>query len=72
MSKAQPGRTGSPTRHGAKRLAIIACVVLACTTLLQAIVFFGLAGVPLRPDAFFLILAPIAAGVATLVLARRG
>ena len=72
MLKDQNGGTDSPTRLRVRQVGLVAFSVLACTTLLQAIVFFGLAGVPLEPDAVFLILAPVAVGVAALVLAGRG
>ena len=70
MPKDQIGGADSPTALRLRRVGLIAFAVLACITLLQAIIVFGLVGVPLNPDAVFLILAPATVGVAALVLVR--
>ena len=70
MPRDQIGGADSPTALRLRRVGLIAFVVLACVTLLQAIIVFGLVGVPLKPDAVVLILTPVAIGVAALVLVR--
>jgi len=70
MPNDQIGGTDSPTLLRLMRVALIAFAVLACITLLQAIIAFGLVGVPLKPDAVVLILTPVVVGVAALVLVR--
>jgi hypothetical protein len=70
MPKDQIGGVDSPTALRLRRLGLIAFAVLACITLLQAIIVFGLVGVPFNPDAVALILTPAAVGVAALALVR--
>jgi hypothetical protein len=70
MLKGQRGASDDQTQLRLRRVAFFVFAVLACTTLLQAIIFFGVAGVPIKPDAVFLISAPLLIAVATLVLAR--
>ena len=70
MLKDQNGGTDSPSPLRLRRAGLVAFAVLACITLLQAIIVFGLVGVPLKPDAVVLILTPVAIGVAALVLVR--
>ena len=71
MSKDQIGGADSPTALRLRRVGIIAFTVLACITLLQAIIVFGLVGVSIKPDAVVLILTPVAIGVAALAFVRR-
>jgi hypothetical protein len=71
MPKDQIGGADSPTALRLGRLGLIAFAVLACITLLQAIIVFGLVGVPLNPAAVVLILTPLVMGVAAMVLVRR-
>jgi hypothetical protein len=70
MLKDQNGSKDGPSRLRARQVGLFAFTVLACITLLQAIIFFGVAGVSIKADAVLLILAPAAVGVAALVLVR--
>jgi len=72
MRKDQIDGADSQTLPRLRRVGLFAFAILACVTLLQAIIVFGLFGVPLKPDAVALILTPVAIGVAALALMRRG
>jgi hypothetical protein len=69
MLKDRNGSDDSSTRL--RRVALLALAALTGTILLQIVIFFGLAGVPVGSQAVLLILAPAVFGVAALLVAAR-
>jgi hypothetical protein len=71
MPKDRSGNDDSPNRLSLTRAALLALAAFTCAILLQVVIFFGLAGVPVNAPVLFMILAPAAVGVAILLLAVR-